>query len=88
MSQILLTQCARWWFVTRWPGCSDRRRSPSRYAAPEVASLRIVDEIEPGIPRNCGRPGGWFAGSNQSRGFGSPGAMIAARQWLHDKTHD
>jgi len=56
----------------------------------EVASLRIVDEIEPGIPGAQLR-GGQAAGLpavTKAGGFGSPGAMIAARQWLHDKTHD
>jgi len=54
----------------------------------EVASLRIIDEIEPGIPGAQLR-GGQAAGLpavTKAGGFGSPGAMVAARQWLHDST--
>ncbi len=54
----------------------------------DVASLRIVDEVEPGIPGAQLR-GGRAAGLpavTKAGGFGSSGAMITARQWLHDKT--
>ncbi len=53
-----------------------------------IASLRIIDEIEPGIPGAQLRDGqaDGLPAVTKAGGFGSPDAMIAARHWLHNKT--
>ncbi|MFO7697273.1 MAG: four-carbon acid sugar kinase family protein [Anaerolineae bacterium] len=53
-----------------------------------VQALRILDAVEPGIPGGqiLGGPAAGLPAVTKAGGFGSPVALVAARDWLHNRS--